>query len=63
MAKTESEFHELEQWVRLRKAAPKMLDALRLIYFAVTTDYESAKQRADHIRTLCEAALQGTEDI
>lgn len=61
--RSEAEFHELERWVKLRQHAPKMLDALRLIYFAVTHDHDSAAVTRANIKTLCEAALKDTEDI
>lgn len=60
---SEVKFHEAARNLILIERAPSMLDALRLIHFAVSTDHDSVAVMRKKIRKLCEAALRGTEDL
>lgn len=60
---SEIKFREAHRNVVLARQAPAMLDALRLIYFAVTTDHDALAVMKGKVKQLCEAALKGTEDI
>jgi hypothetical protein len=62
VSRTEAEYSELERWVRLRIAGPKLLDAMRLMRFAVLTETDPAVL-VQKLVVLSEAGLQGTEDI
>lgn len=57
------QFMEAQRRTELASRAPKFLDALRLIRFAMITDHEDSRMRAEKVLKLAEAALQGTEDL
>lgn len=59
-------FRSAQRNVVLARKAPKMLDALRLIHLIVSPENVArtdGKISLEHIRTLCNGALEGTEDL
>lgn len=61
--KDDTKFQAARRGVELSSRAPKMLDALRLIHFAMVTDYDSIRERDRKIMAVLLAALKGTEDL